>query len=252
MNLKKNTTLSSQNDSADFSLRSQQGRSNLIKDHKLYVIICPKDAKRLGVRLDDLAFEAAQGGADIIQIRGKDCSDRELLQHARRLKKNLARTQTLLIINDCPNIAALSDADGVHLGQDDMSIADARKIIGKGKIIGKSTHSLKQAQDAQEEGADYLGFGPIFQTPTKPDYTPVGLKTLREISKKIQTPFFAIGGINHGNCHEVMEHGATRIAVVRAATDKHDVKTSVSKLKHVIATAVSVIARHEAPKQSQS
>lgn len=195
-----------------------------LKSSRLYVITDKLDIID-GVRL------AILGGADVIQLRDKRSNVRHLLKYAHQLRILTRRTKTLFFINDRADIALACDADGVHLGQDDLPINIARRILGKEKLIGVSTHSLKQALCAQEHGADYIGVGPIFATPTKPDYPPVGLGLLSEVKKKLKTPFVAIGGIDINNIDDVISAGAERVAVVRAVVGAKDVQKAARALK---------------------
>ncbi|MFA5165371.1 MAG: thiamine phosphate synthase [Candidatus Omnitrophota bacterium] len=200
-----------------------------MKDFRLYVIIDSRSAN--GRDLAEVASEAVEGGADIIQLREKEMPAREIVALGRAIRKAVDGTGALFIINDRPDIAAASGADGVHLGQDDLPQEEARAIIGKGKVIGVSTHSLEQALAAEKAGADYIGVGPVFATPTKPDYIPVGTGLIREVSKKVKIPFVAIGGIDTGNVGQVLDAGARRIAVVRAVCGAGDVRNAARSLK---------------------
>lgn len=203
-----------------------------MKDFRLYVIIDSKSAN--GRDPVAVASEAVEGGADVIQLREKDIPAREIMALGRAIRKAIAGTGALFIINDRPDIAAASGADGVHLGQDDLPPEEARAILGKGKIIGISTHSLEQALAAEKAGADYVGVGPVFATPTKPDYVPVGTGLVREVSKTIKIPFVAIGGIDAGNIGQVLDAGARRIAVVRAVCGAGDVRNAAKSLKEIL------------------
>jgi thiamine-phosphate pyrophosphorylase len=127
-----------------------------------------------------------------------------------------------LIINDHSEIAASVRAEGVHLGQDDMSIAEARTIVGPGCAIGKSTHSLDQAIRAFYEGADYIGFGPLFATPTKPNYSPIGLTEIAKVHEAVRIPVFCIGGIKLDNLPKVIEAGARRVVIVSGLLQAED------------------------------
>ncbi|MDD5270913.1 MAG: thiamine phosphate synthase [Candidatus Omnitrophica bacterium] len=200
-----------------------------MKDFKLYVIIDSKSANGRG--LAEVASEAVEGGADIIQLREKDMPAREIVTLGRAIRKAMAGTGALFIINDRPDIAAATGADGVHLGQDDLPPEEARAIIGRDKVIGVSTHSLEQALAAEKAGADYIGVGPVFATPTKPDYIPVGTGLVREVSKAVRIPFVAIGGIDAGNIGQVLDAGASRIAVVRAVCGASDVRNAAKSIK---------------------
>jgi thiamine-phosphate diphosphorylase len=159
--------------------------------------------------------EACKGGAKIIQLRDKKKTKDELLEIAKEMRKITRRTNTLLIINDYLDIALLSEADGVHLGQDDLSIESARKLSPGNFIIGKSTHSLKQALIAERERANYIGIGPIFQTPTKEHYEPIGIDVAKKVLSQVKIPIVGIGGINLNNSYELIKIGFKNIAMVR-------------------------------------
>lgn len=198
-------------------------------DFKLYVIIDRNSLK--GRDPAYLAQEAIEGGADIIQLRDKNASASEILAVGRAIRELTRRNKVPFIINDKVDIAVAVEADGVHLGQDDLPIEVARSIIGRGKLIGLSTHSLPQALEAQKKGADYIGVGPIFSTPTKPDYKAVGIDLIKEVKDKISIPFVAIGGIDGSNIDEVIAAGARRVAVVRAVCGAEDVREAAERLK---------------------
>jgi thiamine-phosphate pyrophosphorylase len=154
------------------------------------------------------------GGVDLIQLRAKDYASAQIAEIATDLHRITARRGVPLLINDHPEAARSVSAEGVHLGQDDMPIAEARKIAGPNCMVGKSTHSLDQAIRAFYEGADYIGFGPIFATPTKPDYPPVGLNEIQKVHDAVRIPIFCIGGIKLDNLPEVIEAGARRVVIV--------------------------------------
>ncbi len=177
------------------------------------------------------------GGADIVQLRSKNVSDRSLLKIGAFIREIADGYGRLFFVNDRPDLAIALKADGLHLGQDDMPIAVARRLCrlaGRRLWIGKSTHSLAQALAAEKEGADYIGVGPIFGTPTKPDYKPVGVELIRQVKCKIKIPFVVIGGIDETNIHNVLEAGATRIAVVRAIFQARDIYAAAKKLRRQI------------------
>jgi len=175
-----------------------------------------------------LTEEACKGGAKIIQLRDKEKTKDEILKLAIEMRMITKKTNTLLIINDYLDIALLSDADGVHLGQDDLSVAAAKKLAPTGFIIGKSTHSLEQAIEAVRERADYIGIGPIFKTPTKEHYKPIGKKVANDVISRVKIPIVGIGGINMENVDEIIELGLKNIAMVRAF--QKNTKEVVSKL----------------------
>src|SRR5437870_9337685 len=169
------------------------------------------------VRKSDATYAAEamiKGGVDLIQLRGKDQSIEELVELAAELHELTAQSFTPLIVNDHAEVASKLPVEGVHVGQDDDSIEVVRRKAGRTVVVGKSTHSLEQARAAQREGADYVGFGPIFATPTKPDYQPIGLKHIEQVHLEIDLPIFCIGGINIDNLGHVIAAGARRVAMV--------------------------------------
>jgi thiamine-phosphate pyrophosphorylase len=162
------------------------------------------------------------GGVDLIQLRAKDHSAAQIAEIAANLHRITARRGVPLIINDHPEVARIVPAQGVHLGQDDMAIAEARKVVGANCMVGKSTHSVDQAIRAFYEGADYIGFGPIFATPTKPDYPPVGLDEIQKVHDAVRIPIFCIGGIKVDNLPEVLAAGARRVVIVSGLLQARD------------------------------
>lgn len=162
-----------------------------------------------------IARDACSGGARILQYRDKSIDARSLLRTAREIRKITRDHGTLLIVNDRIDIALMAEADGIHLGQTDMPQAEVRKIVPPHLIVGVSTHSLEQALKAQGEGADYIGIGPVFATPTKADYPPIGIETLRRVARAVTVPFVAIGGITLTNMDQIKATGARNVAMVR-------------------------------------
>ncbi len=156
-----------------------------------------------------------RAGIRFIQYRQKEGTRREIYEEAAKLRKLTRHFNATLIINDHADIALAVDAEGVHLGQDDLPLAEARKIMG-GKIIGISTHDLQQATDAERGGADYIGFGPVFETKTKDAGKPRGIDNLRLITQTLHIPVIAIGGINVNNIGSVILSGAEAVAVASA------------------------------------
>ena len=161
-----------------------------------------------------LATQLADGGAGIFQLRAKNLTKDEILASAKILAPLLAQRGIPLILNDYPDLVVPSGASGCHLGQDDLGIPEARLLLGSATILGLSTHSPCQAEAGQALGADYLGFGPLYATGTKPDYTPIGPLKIREIVGKVTLPFFCIGGLNPERVSEAASFGATRVCVV--------------------------------------
>lgn len=164
-----------------------------------------------------------EGGVDLIQLRGKTRSINELADLAAQLHELTAKSSTALIVNDHAEIANGVPVEGVHVGQDDDSIEIARQKAVRDILVGKSTHSLEQARAAQSEGADYIGFGPIFATPTKPDYVPIGLADIRRVHVEVSIPIFCIGGINIDNLQSVIDAGAKRVVMVSALLKAHSI-----------------------------
>ena len=174
------------------------------------------------------------GGVDLIQLRGKQQSIDELVDLATELHEITSRSSIPLIVNDHAEIAAKVPVEGVHVGQDDDSIAIAREKAGRKLIVGKSTHSLEQAREAQREGADYIGFGPIFATPTKPDYQPIGLKDVKQAHVDVTLPIFCIGGIKIDNLADVIAAGARRVAIVSGLLKAPDIAEYARTAKRLL------------------
>jgi thiamine-phosphate pyrophosphorylase len=164
-----------------------------------------------------------EGGVDLIQLRGKNKLINELADLATELHELTAKSLTPLIVNDHAEIASRVPVEGVHVGQNDDSIEVARQKAARGILIGKSTHSIEQARAAQREGADYIGFGPIFATPTKPDYAPIGLAEISRVHAEASIPIFCIGGINIDNLQSVIDAGAKRVVMVSALLKAHSI-----------------------------
>jgi thiamine-phosphate pyrophosphorylase len=191
-----------------------------LRECRLYGIIALGYIPRLR-DCNRVAEQMVTGGVDLIQVRGKGKSIDELVNLASEIHEVTARSDTPLIVNDYAEIAARVPVEGVHVGQDDDSILVARQKAGRNLIIGKSTHSLAQAHAALGEGADYIGFGPIFATPTKPDYKPIGLGDIRQVHLDVGIPVFCIGGINIDNLQQVIDAGAKRVVMVSALLKAH-------------------------------
>jgi thiamine-phosphate pyrophosphorylase len=155
-----------------------------------------------------------EGGVDLLQLRAKDYRPHDITKLGEQLCQLTNQQGVPLIINDHAEVARDLGAEGLHLGQDDMSIAAARAIVGADCAVGKSTHSLDQAIRAFYEGADYIGFGPLFATPTKPGYPPVGLDGIQKVHDAVRIPIFCIGGIKLDNLEKVIAAGAQRVVIV--------------------------------------
>jgi thiamine-phosphate pyrophosphorylase len=165
---------------------------------------------------------ALQGGVDLVQLRMKTASDDEIVAAAEMFAAVCGRHGALLIINDRPDLVVRAGADGVHVGQDDIPVAQARELVGPDRLIGRSTHTPAQIDEAGGLDLDYIGVGPVHATPTKPGRAAVGLELVRYAAAHASLPFFAIGGIDPSNVGAVVAAGASRIAVVRALTQAAD------------------------------
>lgn len=186
-----------------------------------------------GLSLKEIVRQAIPAGVKTIQIREKNLSKRELFKEVSPLRTLFSKYRAMFIINDYVDTVLAVNADGVHLGQEDMPIQEARKILGKDKIIGVSTHSLKQALEAERAGADYIGFGPIFRTTTKDAGKPRGINALREIKSYIKIPVVAIGGITLENASDVIGAGADAIGVISGILSG-DIRTNTREFLKVI------------------
>jgi thiamine-phosphate pyrophosphorylase len=192
-------------------------------------------------RPDEFLESALRGGVGIVQLRCKDSDEHALLEAARRFKAVCARHGALFIVNDRPDVAAAVDADGVHVGQDDVAVDDARTAVGPDRLVGLSTHSPEQIE-AAHESVDYIGVGPVYETPTKPGRPAVGLELVRYAAGAARTPFFAIGGISDANVEEVRKAGASRVAVVRAMTEAADPTSAAAALRRSLTRAGGPVA----------
>lgn len=175
-----------------------------------------------------------EGDVDLIQLRGKQKSLDELTDLAAELHTITSRSSIPLIVNDHAEIARRLPVEGVHVGQDDDPIAVVREKAGRNVIVGKSTHTLAQAIAAQSEGADYIGFGPIFATPTKPDYKPIGLADIKRVHVDVTLPIFCIGGIKIDNLEQVIAAGARRAVIVSGLLQAEDVAEYARTAKRLL------------------
>jgi thiamine-phosphate pyrophosphorylase len=174
------------------------------------------------------------GGIDMVQLRGKNHSVDELSLLAEKLLRLTTPAAIPLIANDHAQIAQRVDVQGVHVGQEDESIETVRTQVGRPIIVGKSTHSVDQATAAEREGADYIGLGPIFPTPTKPDYPPIGLSQIHQVRKRVSVPIFCIGGIKLENLGQVLAAGAKRVVIVSGLLQANDVVGYTRSCKKLI------------------
>jgi thiamine-phosphate pyrophosphorylase len=181
-----------------------------------------------------IAQAMIRGGVDLIQLRGKKQTIDELIELAKRLHKLTLASAIPLIVNDYAEIAQRVPVEGVHVGQDDDSIAVVRGKANCPVLVGKSTHSLDQARAAQREGVDYIGFGPIFATPTKPDYTPIGLSDIQRVHEEVDLPIFCIGGIKLDNLKELIATGARRVVIVSGLLKAPDIAAYAREAKRLL------------------
>ncbi len=195
-------------------------------NNPLYLIT---DSSISNLTHSQIVKKAISAGIRIIQIRDKNMSKRDLYDEALRVRDLTRKHNVTFIMNDYIDIAMAVRADGVHLGQDDMPIEEARRISGKKMIIGISTHTISQALKAEGGGADYIGFGPMFKTSTKNAGRPKGIRALRNICEKIKIPVAAIGGISSDNITGVMDAGADACAVI-SAIQSGDIRANIQKL----------------------
>ena len=178
--------------------------------------------------------EALAGGVDVLQLREKDAPDDEILAAAATFRALCTEHAALFVLNDRPDLAAAAGADGVHIGQADEPIDRVREQVGRDLLIGLSTHSREQLASALETDADYVCVGPVYATPTKPDYHAVGLELVRHAAQAVERPWFAIGGIDGTNVGEVAAAGAPRVAVVRAIRDAPEPRAAAAGLRAVL------------------
>jgi len=185
-----------------------------------------------------IAAAALAGGADMIQLRDKTGSLRDLLPQARSIRALCRSRGALFIVNDRVDLALATDADGAHVGQEDLPAASARRLLGPRRLLGVSTHSLAQAEAARQAGADYIGFGPMFATGTKDTgYEPRGLNALRGIRRAVSLPILAIGGITLENVTLVIEAGAAAPAVISAVVAAADISAAAAAFRQRVAAA---------------
>lgn len=197
-------------------------RRAILGDARLYLVT---DGDVDGVR------EALAGGVDLVQLRVKDAPDEQVLEKAAAFRDACP----LLFVNDRPDLALAAGADGVHVGQDDMSAEEARAIVGSDLLVGVSTHSRAQVAAADRSAADYFAVGPVHETPTKAGRPAVGLGLVRYAAARATKPWFAIGGIDADNVGEVVAAGARRIVVVRAIRDAPDPRAAAAELRAAVA-----------------
>lgn len=206
-------------------------RRERLRTARLY-FVC--DARPHGVDPEPLLVAALSGGVDIVQLREQK-ADRRMIERSAATFRRLCDTYSaLFIVNDSPDLAVSVRADGLHVGQDDITVEEARAALGPDAIIGLSTHSEEQIAAAR--GADYISVGPIWETPTKEGRAAVGLELVRHAGEHAPVPFYGIGGIHPGNAERVVEAGARRLAVVRAIRDAEDPAAAAAALRGAFAS----------------
>jgi thiamine-phosphate pyrophosphorylase len=163
------------------------------------------------------------GGVGLLQLRAKNFAPADILSLALEISPLCRAAGVPFVINDHPELVEPSGADGVHVGQDDISVAEARRLAGPGKLVGLSTHSPAQAKAAIAQAPDYIGFGPLFATPTKPDYIPIGTADIAKVHREVALPIFCIGGIKRENLPGVLASGARRVVIVSGILQSTDI-----------------------------
>lgn len=207
-------------------------RRERLRTARLY-FVC--EALPRGQEPEAVLHAALNGGVDIVQLREKELGREEIERSAQTFRRLCDTYSALFIVNDDPFLAQTCDADGVHLGQDDMPVEKAREILGPEAIIGLSTHSEEQLAASADQPVDYVSVGPVWETPTKAGRPGVGLDLVEHAAAKAPHPFFAIGGIEPSNAGEVVATGARRLGVVRAIRDAEDPAAVAEALRTALA-----------------
>jgi len=218
-------------------MKSMLSKRKLLNSSKLYLIL---DAEVNSYdQLFDIAETAVENGINIFQLRDKQGSGREILEFSRRFSQ-LLNNRAIYIINDYVDLAMAGFADGVHLGQDDCSLKEARNIMGEEAVIGISCQTYEDAVKAQEQGADYIGFGSVFKTLTKPQRNPMNLELLKKVINHIEIPVFAIGGIHLENVSQLTAIGVKRLAVCRAIAQVEDIAGTIQRFEERIDSRIPI------------
>jgi thiamine-phosphate pyrophosphorylase len=203
-----------------------------LTDARLYGIVdlgyVPAEAAPVAAEL------LIEGGVDVLQLRAKELDKNIIADLAAKIHRLTSQAMVPLIINDYPELLRDVPAEGAHVGQDDMTVAAAREAAGRPCLIGKSTHSLAQAQAAATEGADYIGFGPLFATPTKPGRPAIGLEDIAAVHELVNIPIFCIGGIKQKNLPQVLAAGARRVVIVSGWLEAGDISAAVRMARDVL------------------
>jgi len=228
-------------DNGEVSLAPPEGdgplRRERLRTARLY-LCC--EARPNGADPERLLAAALRGGVDIVQLREKSLPRREIELAAQTFRRVCDNHSALFIVNDDPDLARACDADGVHVGQEDMSATEARAALGADAIIGLSTHAEEQIAASADQPVDYISVGPIWETPTKEGRPAVGLELISHAADSAPHPFFAIGGIDSSNAEQVIEAGAQRLCVVRAIRDAGDPAAAAEELRRAFAPAGDV------------
>ena len=203
-------------------------------DLSLYAILDPRFLRSRN--FVEVARALVRGGATCLQLRDKEASSRDLYEEARLLKASLHPLRIPFIVNDRLDIALSVDADGVHLGEEDIPISEARRILGQGKILGASADSVEAATEAAQEGADYIGFGAVFPTETKQDARIGCLDLLPQVKREVSIPVIAIGGIKRTNAVEVLRAGADGLAIISDLLEAEDVEARTREFSTLLAS----------------
>jgi len=203
-------------------------KAKILNKVQLYAIADP--GLCLNRDLVELVSQAIEGGAQMVQLRDKKSGDGEFLELAKKIHKITRKKRIPLIINDRVDVARLVDAEGVHLGEEDLPVKEAREILGSKKIIGASASDIKTAKIKEKEGADYIGLGPVFETGSKEIEKPLGVEILKEAKRSLKIPVFPIGGINLSNLDQIISTGTKRIAVISAIFMAEDVRKAAQEL----------------------
>jgi thiamine-phosphate pyrophosphorylase len=198
-----------------------------LRDARVYLVLEAAPAS-------SVVEPALRGGVDVVQLRDKHASDEEIVRAGRELRELCAASGALFLVNDRPDLAVACGADGVHVGQDDMPVAEARAIVGPDRIVGTSTHSPGQVDAAEESDADYYAVGPVFETPTKEGRPATGWDLIAYAAGRATKPWFAIGGLDAGTARSAAAAGAERVVVVRAIRDAADPEAAARELRSAI------------------
>jgi thiamine-phosphate pyrophosphorylase len=185
-------------------------------------------------RIPSVTRDLVAGGVDLIQLRAKKLAPARIAELGRALRGIIPPDGPLFILNDHPDLVPILGADGVHVGQDDLAVNEARRWAGPNALVGKSTHSLDQAIAGEREGADYIGVGPIFATPTKPDYIPVGPPLIAQVRARVRAPQFCIGGISEATLDEVLAAGAQRVVIVSDLLRSADIPAYCRRVRAIL------------------